>query len=271
MTPMTAPLCLTLAVLLCVASAAPEARPAGTRVKLSIGELFIPQGFGPSAAGIDVVLQLHGSAPIAEAALMRTHPRGVLVTVALPGLSGVYAELFTDPGVLDGVLAEVSAHVAQDQPPVIRRLTVASFSAGFGGVRELLKCERHFRRIDALVMADSIYCGYVGPVEERRVDPSLMEGFLRFAREAAQGRKVMVISHSDLIPGAYASTRETADYLISRVGGERSATDELWAEGFRCTSRYERGSLRIYGFAGDDGPAHMQHLHNLWRLMERAW
>ena len=148
--------------------------------------------------------------------------------------------------------------IPANQPPVIRRLTVASFSAGFGGVRELLKCESHYRRIDALVMADSIYCGYVGPTEERRVDPSLMAGFLRFARDAAEGRKVMVISHSDLVPGTYASTGETADYLIAQIGGERTEVDEQWAEGFRCTSRYEHGGLRIFGFAGDDGPARVR-------------
>ena len=93
-------------------------------------------------------------------------------------------------------------------------------SAGFGGVRALLKVPEHFARIDGLIMADSIYCGYTGDPKEHRVNPALMEGFRRFAVEAAAGRKAFLLSHSALVPDGYASTGEVADFLIDAVGGD---------------------------------------------------
>src|SRR5205085_2033835 len=96
--------------------------------------------------------------------------------------------------------------------PKTNKLIVVSFSAGFGGVRELLKSEAIYERIDTLVMADSIYAGYVPGTKSSDVDPVAMTGFLKFARDATEGRKTMVISHCELRPETYASTAETADY-----------------------------------------------------------
>ena len=138
-------------------------------------------------------------------------------------------------------------------------------------MREMLKFEECYRRIDALVMADSIYAGFTGDPAERKVDPELMQGFLRFARDAAAGKKIMVISHSQLVPETYASTAETADFLLKDLGIEREEIDEPWADGWRCVSRTQKNGLYVYGFGGDTGADHMKHLHNLWRLLAVAW
>src|SRR5207302_384225 len=119
-------------------------------------------------------------------------------------------------------------HVAEG--PRIGRVVVSSFSAGFGGVRALLKVPEHFARIDGLIMADSIYCGYAGEPKEHRVDPALMDGFRRFAAEAAAGRKAFLLTHSALVPDGYASTAETADFLIHALGGTHEPTRVEWAE-----------------------------------------
>src|SRR5205807_6056056 len=112
--------------------------------------------------------------------------------------------------------------------PDFRHVVVTSFSAGFGGVRELLRDPAAFARLDALVMADSIHAGFDGPPAERRVSAANMEGFLHYAREAAAGRKWLIISHSQIKPDDYASTTETADSLIAALGGEREACQETW-------------------------------------------
>src|SRR5439155_17250581 len=82
--------------------------------------------------------------------------------------------------------------------PRVRRVIVSSFSAGFGGVREMLKDPATFARIDALVMADSLYAGYAGDPAKRQVDPKLMEGFVKFAEDAAAAKKWFILSHCDL-------------------------------------------------------------------------
>lgn len=264
---------LLLATWAAFAGAQEPERPPGRRVELMHGELFVPAGYEAGEDGVHLVLHLHGAAWAAERNLVRSGERAVLVTVVLQGLSAVYAELFGKPETLPAILDEARAKLGDlsvaDQPQ-IGRLTVTSFSAGFGGVREMLKSQEAYDRIDALVMADSIHAGFVGAPEERRVNPEHMQPFVRFAKDAAEGRKTLVISHSAIEPPTYASTTETADYIINEVGGERTKVDEQWAEGLRCTSQYQRGSLSIYGFAGETGPDHMRHLHELWRLMRRA-
>ena len=101
----------------------------------------------------------------------------------------------------------------------------------------------HFDRIDGLIMADSIYCGYTGDPKDHKVDPALMDGFRRFALEAAAGRKTFLVTHSALIPEGYASTAETADFLIDAVAGRADPVKVDWATGWTQTRLFE-GSLR---------------------------
>jgi len=243
--------------------------PAGTRVNLTVGQLFVPQGYKPEHGRISLVIHLHGIAQVAEQNLMRANEQAVLVTVALKGLSKVYTDLFSKPEsfrtLLDETLSQLKRlKVAEN--PTIGRLCVTSFSAGFGGVRELLKGEEFYQRIDVLIMADSIYAGFVGDPAQRQVDPNAMSGFLRFARDAAEGKKVFIVTYSQ-VKTDYASTAETANYLLTQIGGKAESVQETWAEGWQCTSRFQRKGLQIYGFAGDAGADHMKHLHNLWQLM----
>ncbi len=196
----------------------------------------------------------------------------VLIAFNRKGLSRVYAEPFSDralfPRLLEaGRSALKDLHVADD--PRIGRVVVSSFSAGFGGVRALLKVPEHFARIDGLVMADSIYCGYTGDPKERHVDPSLMDGFRRFALEAAAGRKVFLITHSALVPDGYASTSETADFLIRALGGAAEPIQVEWAKGWNQTRAFAQGRFVVLGFAGTEGPDHMSHLRQINKLWKR--
>jgi hypothetical protein len=252
---------------------AEEPLPPGVRLTLTDGKLFLPDGFKAEPEGIDLTLHLHGAASAMEKNFARAKAKGVLVTVVLPGLSKVYTEKFRDPAVFSRILKEIGQELERrglTKEARFRRITVTSFSAGFGGVRELLKVPETFARIDALVMADSIYAGFVGEAAKRRVDPANMEGFLKFAREAAEGRKRFILSHSQLHTPDYASTVETADYLLAQIGGTRETLKEEWPGEMTLLSRFRRKGLEIYGFAGDTGPDHMKHLHRLSAFLERA-
>lgn len=208
-----------------------------------------------------------------ERELKRSGVEAVLVNVTLNGLSGVYTEKFRQPETFLTLLRETTDRLRElrvADEPKIERLTVTSFSAGFGGVRELLKSDDFSRRIDTLVMADSIYAGYAAGAASKQVEPKHMEGFVRFARDAADGKKTLVISHCQLQPDGYASTAETADYLLSELSLNREAVDEVWADEWRCTSRCRRKGFRVFGFAGETGRDHMRHLQNLGRLLRRT-
>ena len=267
----------TLALLLTIngSATAPEPVP-GQRAVLDIegASLFVPEGYKPGPGGVvNVVLHLHGATSVVEPALVETHwPSAVLVTFNRKGLSRVYAEPFSDrtlfPRLLDAARAALKGlRVADD--PRIGRVVVSSFSAGFGGVRALLKDPEHFARIDGLIMADSIYCGYTGDPKDRRVDPALMDGFRRFAVEAASGRKTFLLSHSALIPEGYASTAEVADFLIDAVGGKAEPKRVEWAKGWTQTRAFAKGRFVVLGFAGTEGADHMSHLRQIGKLWTR--
>jgi hypothetical protein len=245
--------------------------PKGQRLALSDGRLFVPDGFQPGAEGIDLTLHLHGTAAVAERSFVAAKRPGVLVTVVLPGLSSVYTKRFADPKAFQRILDEARSHLEKlgVDKPRWRRVTVSSFSAGYGGVRELLKDPGAYARIDALVLADSLYAGYVGSGAERRVNPEQMDGFARFARAAVAGEKWFILSHCQLKPDGYASTAETAEFLLTAVGGKREAVDETWAGSLKLESRFRGKQFEVYGFAGDAGPDHMRHLHNLAAFWER--
>src|SRR4029079_3491383 len=84
------------------------------------------------------------------------------------------------------------------------------------------------------------------------VQPPL-EPFVRFAHQAADGKRLMVVSHSSIIPPGYASTTETANFLIPERGGRprpagARAPDPM---GLELVSRYDAGGFHVRGYAGN--------------------
>jgi hypothetical protein len=247
--------------------------PAGRRFDLG-GEatLFVPEGYRARDGVVDVVLHLHGAPRVIESALVEAKWSAVLIEFNRKGLSSVYTKPFADrtlfPKLLEGALRSL-AEAKLVESPKLGKVAVSSFSAGFGGVRELLKIPEHFERIDTLILADSLYCGYEGDRAARKVDPGLMAGFREFAKRAATGSKTMVVSHSSQVPEGYASTTETADDLLQVVGGQATAGRVDRGEGWVQAREFRKGGLVVLGFEGVGPEDHIRHLRRiaiLWEL-----
>jgi len=258
-------LCLSFAILAAVP-------PDGRRVDLpDDARLFVPGSFRSTDGKVNVVLHLHGTPTVTEPALVAVGWNAVLVSFNRNGLSSAYSKPFSDPALFPRLIDE-AVKAASDEPGVKRevgKVVVSSFSAGCGGVREILKTRASCDRIDAVVMADSIYCGYEGGPPAKRVDPNLMSGFERFAREAARGRKAMLVSHSSQVPPGYASTTETADFLLKAVGASPETVDVDWGDGWRQVRTATRGRLVVLGFNGEGPEDHMRHLRRIGELWKR--
>jgi hypothetical protein len=250
---------------------APDEPPAlGQRIEIDGATVFIPKDFKPQGDVVNVVLSLHGAGRAVEPAIVATGWPAVLIEFNRSGLSRVYAEPFSDPKLFPRLLddaLEAVRHAQRIAWPKLGKVIVSSFSAGFGGVREMLKVPAHFDRIDALFMADSLYAGYTGDPALHMVNPGLMDGFVRFAQAAAEGKKTFVLTHSAQVPEGYASTTETADHLLKAVGGDASSTERDWGDGWIQTRRFARGRFVVLGFRGAEGPDHLRHL----RSIEQIW
>lgn len=248
------------------------APPPGRFLLLQVGTLFVPNRWpGTAQDEPDLLVHFHGEPHTVARNFMASGLPGVVLIINYPGLSATYAAPFRGTTLFGQVWADALSRLKAEGILAANarwgRLRVSSFSAGYGAVREILKNPAYFGAIDGLCMLDSIYAGYMGDANARMVEPTHMVDFRRFARAAAGGEKVFVLSHSYLVPGSYASTIETADDLIAHVDGRRHAVDETIDDApFRIVSRCETGQFHVFGCAGTDGQAHMQHLRYM-----RCW
>lgn len=233
---------------------------------LSTGRLLVPSNRSPHPRASDLFIHLHGAPGTVESNLRRCHPDAVHVNITLPGLSNVYKKHFQDPNVFPSLLKEIEGILSQKgygATPPFRHIVLMSFSAGFGGIRELLKQPQNAEQIDAIIMADSIYAGFVGDIEDRNVNPLHMDPFLAFAKQSVNGIKQMIISHTQLFTPEYASTKETAEWLIEGLEGKRAPNRKTHPNGMIELSHFQKGDFHILEFEGDTGEDHMNHLRHM--------
>jgi hypothetical protein len=238
--------------------------------KLKLGMLFIPHSFDPSMITVPLTVHLHGAYGTVEREWLASQPQGVLAVVTLPGLSSVYTKAFADPAVFDHLIADITATMKSAQPKatMIKPITFSSFSAGFGGVRELLRQPRSYARIDRLLLADTLYAGY--QLGTRTVEPKHVADFSRFALEATRGRKVLLITHCDLQPPNYASTKETADALLKELQAERTPFSQAWPHAdWKPKEQFRLNQCEILSFPGTDGESPLRHFRSMGTLYRR--
>ncbi|HEV8548899.1 MAG TPA: hypothetical protein VGQ57_07725 [Polyangiaceae bacterium] len=221
-------------------------------VKLpTYGQLLFPRrGSVNKKAEFDVVFHFHGHEPARKEWVQAMHGV-VFVGVTLGNGSGVYENTFRDPAAFEQYLKSVEAAVAEKtgrKDAHARRIALTSWSAGYGAIEQILRQPLR-ERVDSVVLLDGLHCDYAG---DGLVETNL-EPFARFAHEAADGKRLMVVSHSSIIPPGYASTTETAEYLIHELGGrphpaKSRGTDPM---GLDLVSRYDQGGFHVRGYAGN--------------------
>jgi hypothetical protein len=98
------------------------------------------------------------------------------------------------------------------------------------------------------------------------IQASDIDVFVKFARAAVAGsravadRKTFVVTHSEIFPGAYASTTECADYLLSQLALKRHPKLVNAPMGMQQLSAADAGGFHLRGYAGNSAPDHIDHL-----------
>jgi hypothetical protein len=159
------------------------------------------------------------------------------------------------------------------KPARVGRITLVGFSAGHGAVRAILREPRHFARVDAVLLLDGMHTSYVpeGRVlaEGGTLDTTNLAAFAEFARAAVRGEKRFVVTHSEIFPGTFASTTETADWLLTALGLTRVPVLRWGPRGMQQLSEVRAGRFELLGFAGNSAPDHVDHLHAMPELLNR--
>jgi len=191
--------------------------------------------------------------------------------------SGSYGRAFADPAAFDSLLAGVAREVAawRESEARIGRVTLSGFSAGYGAIRAILREPRHVARVDAVLLLDGMHAGYQpertvlaegGTIDERDVEP-----FVAFARAAVRGDKRFVVTHSEIFPGTFASTTETADHLLRALALRREPVLRWGPRGMQQLSEVRAGRFTLLGYAGNTAPDHVDHLHAMPEQLARLW
>ncbi len=233
--------------------------------------LFVPEK--TDLERLRLLVHFHGAAFIPEYAVSTVNAGFVVATVHIaPGSSG-YERAFDDRAVFDSLLAAVTQEVSElhGGPVTFEDLTLSAFSAGYGAIRALLRHPSHFDRVDAVLLLDGLHTGYLPPRkvlhQGGRLDESKLEPFVRFAQAAVRGDKRFLITHSEIFPGTFASTTETADYLLEQLGFSRKAVLEWGPLGMQQLSHVRCRGFEVRGFAGNSAPDHIDHFHGMFRFL----
>jgi hypothetical protein len=243
--------------------------PAGKPV-----EVFVPDQTRRRET-FDLVIHFHGAAWIPEQAVAALDTRTVAATVNLGTGSGAYDRGFTDPAVFDSLLAAVTREVsaATGKPARVGRITLVGFSAGHGAIRAILREPRHFEQVNAILLLDGMHTSYIPEgsllATGGTIDTTNLVAFANFARAAMHGEKRFLVTHSEIFPGTFASTTETADWLLHALGLQRKPVLRWGPRGMQQLSEVRAGQFELLGFAGNSAPDHIDQFHSEPELLAR--
>jgi hypothetical protein len=239
--------------------------------------LFVPQTFSSVDGAYDLYIHFHGSPRVvlesAEAAGL-----DALVVVMNHGVrSTQYEDAYAEPHAYEAVLDAVGRAARERglSPARLRRVALGSWSAGYAAIPQILAHHAGANALDAILVADGIHATFADAVA-RRPSTTKLGPFADAARRAAKGEMLFTITHSTAAPEAYASSTETADYLVGAAGATRTGSSEdepphlviPSAGGYLAIARDTRmiptteasvGCFRVRGYAGGEPAHHLAH------------
>ena len=252
----------------------------GTRINLTtqlqlnqstsgqFAQIFVPDYFEAPADGkFDLVFHFHSASWAAENEVYKSHTNAVLFNIHLGGFSSSYQNYFVDQNKFQLILNTILSNLESNNiitAPAIKHLVLTSFSAGYAGIREILKVPNYYNSIDAITLADGLHSN-----SEPGTMAIQMQDFIRFAKDARDMKKIMLLTHSSIPTPGYASTTQTADYLINGIGGVRKSVSLNDVIGHQ-TSSCDTGYFELKGCTGQTAEDHLKHLYAMNVMLEKV-
>lgn len=226
----------------------------------TIGQMILPRNLRLRNGRFDLMVHFHGH-EAARKEWVQAIDGAVLVGIDLGTGSGPYRNKFESPAQFRQLVASVERRVAEQSGhphAKVGHLGLSAWSAGYGAVARVLDSPAA-RSVDTVVLLDGLHTGYEQPgvLNGLKLAP-----FVDFARRAARGQTLMFVSHSSIVPPGYASTTETANYLVWGVGGQPALATARDSDpmGLELISRYSRGDFHVRGFSGNGTLDHCAQL-----------
>ena len=263
---------------------APAAEPAGTRIekpaRIVRGRkiVSVPRLCRDAGGRYDLVIHFHGAPETIEPVFQRAAIDAVFVVVNLGIGSGPYEDMFMQDGSLATLLDEIDQVVSKacPHPSGARgKVALSAWSAGYGAAYRVLANKKDRELVDAILLSDGLHAGFLDKYRQKMNDGQ-MAPFDAFAERAVRGDKLFGITHTSIVTPSYASTTETARYLIDRRGLVPSKMDEPGPRStMKLVAQTDAGAFHVRGYAGQDTDAHCDHLYamgdTLYPMLRERW
>lgn len=246
------------------------------RAPLAGGLLMFPPSFESADGQYDLVLHLNGNTDLVEQSYGFAGVNAVIAILNLGVGSGVYEDRFADPAAMRLMLSRAQSVMKARglKNARLRRIGLSSWSSGFGGVFRILGHEEFFDRINAIVLIDSIHCGY-NP-HTKALKPEQIGPMRRFTEKAARGEALLTIVHSEIATYGYHNAHETTDFLLDWVHMRRRPTrveqplpqieamknvvPNAYMRPLEPLTEAHQGEFHVRGYDGSGPMTHMLHL-----------
>lgn len=240
------------------------------------GLLFVLPEFTSDDGAFDLVVHFHGNVDLVEESYAKSKLDAVLVIMNFGIGSGAYESRYTNNAAFPDVLEKATQTMQKRglRNAHVRRVALSAWSAGYGAVVRTIDQPQFDDKIDAVVLLDGIHAGYLA--DGQTIDPLRLEPFVRFAKLAADGKKLMTITHSNIVPLEYAGTRATTDAVLKAVGVTREdggttppmpvlqaavgVVAKAKLKPLEPVSHAEKNGLIVRGYSGETPEDHISHL-----------
>lgn len=236
--------------------------------------VFIPAN-SLKAKRYDMLIHFHGNKDIIDYAASKYHGHLIAVSITLGAGSSVYSHAFDTPDqfqkLIDSVKAAATQHLHHSLE--IHHIIISGFSAGYGAVRKILSNEKDFNLIDEVLLLDGLHADYIPDrtplADGGKIDSSEYSSFLKFCNLAFQKKssKKFLFTHSEIFPGTFVSTTESANYLLQKLHIKASPVLKWGPCGMQQISEARKNHVEIMGFAGNSGQDHIDHLEGLYYFL----
>jgi len=260
------------------AGAQPAPTVKGEPYRKTQGDLavYVPDEVAVHEGRFDLVVHFHGNAKLQEANVEEADLHAVVVSVNEGEGSTSYSRKFTGERALDRVTEfaekELAASGRVSGQVQVGRIALSSWSAGGAAVHRILETQPE--RVDAVLVADGIFSTYADP-GKREVNTKPLEPIVQFARLAADGKKLFVLTHTDIDPSQYPSVKECTDVVLGALALEKGAPPAAAPPaGGNPMYATDRGELHVRGFDGkgpQDHIAQIKALDDAYGMLKKRW
>ena len=234
---------------------------------LSRGRVMAPRsGAFDASGGFDLILHFHGD-ELARRELAESGEKFVLYSLTL-GPDDDYAPLFAGSKFYTYLVRGIEQTLSQKYGIAAhaRHVGLTAWSAGFMAILSTL-AQPEANDVDAVVLIDGLH-GPRGALE--RPFGTLLD----FARRATTGERFLLVTHSSIDPPNFASTTESAHYLVSALGGRPQAVRRSDRFGLELVEYFTQGEFHVRGYAGNDKADHCAQvtlLRDAYAALGRRW